>query len=497
MLRDWLITLCFFFMAIGCIHAQTKSIPSTELQIGSGVFFEATMDNSTSEITMTISGPDDRWFAVGFGLAMSNADILAFTDGKVGAMHSLGVWDYTLNGQNANGVTIDTQQDWSIVSNTTSGGTRTIIATRALNSTDPVDHDLAFSNTSIDLIWAKGNSSDNTFAYHGGNRGIATLNWVEQDLTAPAIVGAFTPTDDELNVSLGTNLIINFDEAVVFGTGTIELRETIGGAIFEQFDVSFNSNISVSASTVTINPTSLLNPLTSYYVNISSGAIEDLFGNPFTGFTDNSTWNFTTLDNSGDVTPPSLINGPFIPADESINVALGTHLEITFDEDITPGIGSINVFRLSDDAIIEGVDVNSENATFAGPVLTIDLVTELAPTTEFYVTIDGGSIEDLSGNIYGGFTDNSTWNFTTEDDAGTDEFINYFYIQTVGKFLNVENKSGHTYGLEVITLNGQSVYTLEKTIEDVLVDMSKVPTGIVFVKITTSEREFIRKLVLQ
>jgi len=51
-----------------------------------------------------------------------------------------------------------------------------IIATRSLSTSDGDDYTFTNSAGTIPVIWARGNSASNSFAYHGGgNRGIATL----------------------------------------------------------------------------------------------------------------------------------------------------------------------------------------------------------------------------------------------------------------------------------------------------------------------------------
>ncbi|MEZ6035564.1 MAG: FG-GAP-like repeat-containing protein, partial [Planctomycetaceae bacterium] len=52
--------------------------------------------------------------------------------------------------------------------------------------------------------------------------------------------------------------------------------------------------VSVSGAVVTINPTSSLESLTGYYVQIAGTAITDNASNAFAGISDTTTWNFTT-----------------------------------------------------------------------------------------------------------------------------------------------------------------------------------------------------------
>lgn len=177
-------------------NAQTKNIPFQEIVAGKGVFFGAEIDNATSTITMTIAGPDDRWFGVGFGSGMANADVLLYTSGKSTATHTLAPTDYKLSAQSLGGVNADAQQDWNIVSSTENAGVRTIVATRLFNTGDANDAIINFSATTINIIWAKHSTADHTMNYHGSpNRGVKNFTWVDPsaglgDIESPFLISS-------------------------------------------------------------------------------------------------------------------------------------------------------------------------------------------------------------------------------------------------------------------------------------------------------------------
>lgn len=444
------------------VLSQTKQISFQSLPGVTGLSFGAEMDQAGSMITMTIQGPDDRWFAIGFGVSMANGDILTYTDGKVGAMHSLDVWDYVLTAQNANGVSKDGQQDWSVVSNTTAGGLRTIVATRSLSTGDANDIALNYADASVNVIYAKSDNADFTLAYHGTNRGTTTLNWVELDLTAPALTATpFDPVDDATGVTLGTNLTMNFDENVVAGTGNITLKLVSNNSIVEQFDVASSSAVTFSGNSVIINPTNNFNAITEYYVTVDTGAIQDGSGNSYSGFSDNASWNFTTLDNTGDVTAPDLAVGPFIPADDATGVPLSTDLMVTFNEDVLFGSGNIIIRENTGGTIFESFDVStSTSLAVNGSTMTITPNSDFALNTTYNVEIDNGAIEDLAGNTFAGFTDQQTWNFTTTDVDGIQELNNSsFDVKISSQKVTIvsQNMSAFSYNLHL--LNGQLIHS--------------------------------------
>ena len=177
-------------------NAQTKNIPFQEIVAGKGVFFGAEIDNGTSTITMTIAGPDDRWFGVGFGGGMANADVLLYTSGKSTATHTLEPTDYKLSAQSLGGVNADAQQDWNIISNTENAGLRTIVATRLFNTGDANDAIINFSASTINIIWAKHSTADHTMNYHGSpNRGVRNFTWVDPtaglgDIESPFLISS-------------------------------------------------------------------------------------------------------------------------------------------------------------------------------------------------------------------------------------------------------------------------------------------------------------------
>jgi endonuclease I len=124
------------------------------------------------------------------------------------------------------------------------------------------------------------------------------------DNTVPT-VAAFTPSDGFSGFPLSSNLSIRFNELVQKGaSGTISIFNTSGNVLVEAINVT-SSQVTVSNATVTIDPTSPLVSGNTYYVQVTAGAIEDVSGNDYAGFTDTTTWDFTTSQ------PPITALGPF------------------------------------------------------------------------------------------------------------------------------------------------------------------------------------------
>ena len=71
------------------------------------------------------------------------------------------------------------------------------------------------------------------------------------------------PADDAGNVAANANIVLNFDEAVQKGTGNILIKLVADDSIVQTIDVA-SADVSVSGSTVTINPPADLAPGTAY-----------------------------------------------------------------------------------------------------------------------------------------------------------------------------------------------------------------------------------------
>ena len=100
------------------------------------------------------------------------------------------------------------------------------------------------------------------------------------------------------------------------------------------------------------------------------------------------------------------------PTDNATTVAPAANLVIEFDEVVQKGTGDI-VIKKADGSEDTTIAVTSAEVTINGNRVTINPTADLAESTEYYVEIDSGAIEDTAGNDYGGISDSSTWSFTT------------------------------------------------------------------------------------
>ena len=125
---------------------------------------------------------------------------------------------------------------------------------------------------------------------YGGISDATTWNFsiTSPDLTPPTVT-AYSPTDNSTDVSRTTNLVLTFSEDVQKGTGNILIKE--GGVTTQTIDVT-SAVVSVSANTVTINPSDLTYSA-AVNIEIAAGSFRDLANNNYAGIADATTWNFT------------------------------------------------------------------------------------------------------------------------------------------------------------------------------------------------------------
>ncbi|MEO1185660.1 MAG: Ig-like domain-containing protein, partial [Cyanobacteria bacterium J06636_27] len=172
----------------------------------------------------------------------------------------------------------------------------------------------------------------------------------------------------------------------------------------------------------------------------------------------NASQTFSDGDSEEDTTAPELSDSnPLTPADDTDNAVIDGNLTIKFNESVQKGTGNIVIKKTDDDSEVEIFNVATSPAiTVSGDSVTINPTNNLEASTDFYVEIDAGAIQDTAGNNFAGISGNETWNFTT----GTEDSITEIYeIQGAGHtspFVSVdfENLPADTFsisGSEVTT----------------------------------------------
>jgi methionine-rich copper-binding protein CopC len=109
--------------------------------------------------------------------------------------------------------------------------------------------------------------------------------------TTPPTVTTYSPVDEATGVATASNIVLTFSEPIARGAGNIVLK-TSAGVTVATYDAAASTNLSVSGSTLTINPTMDLAYGAGYKVEFAAGTIKDLAGNSYAGTT---SYNFSTL----------------------------------------------------------------------------------------------------------------------------------------------------------------------------------------------------------
>jgi len=119
----------------------------------------------------------------------------------------------------------------------------------------------------------------------------AVVNATVSDTTGP-VLSSSTPAAMATGVAPTANVVMNFNEPLVKGSGTITIRHQINGLVLETLDVT-SDRVTVSGSSVTIDPVKTLALGKGYAVEISAGAIEDAKGNDHAGLVGADALKFT------------------------------------------------------------------------------------------------------------------------------------------------------------------------------------------------------------
>ena len=113
-----------------------------------------------------------------------------------------------------------------------------------------------------------------------------------QDLSGNAYAGfaetagfnfttASSPDTTPPNLTFSFHLSFDFDEPIVRGTGTIEIRRLLDGSSFDSVAVTDPSKVIINGDMVGVTPNIPLEDASAYYVTIGAGVFKDLAGNAF------------------------------------------------------------------------------------------------------------------------------------------------------------------------------------------------------------------------
>jgi hypothetical protein len=163
------ITMLMMSLCSVVVIAQQKT--TGVINASNNLTASLTLDSATQLVVLTLTGPNDRWFALQFGsfeAGMQTGTDVVYWNGTT-------LVDASQNGT-GQAPSIDNSNDWIQISNTNnapSNGVRTLVYSRAFSTGDPSDYTFDFANDNIDLAWARMFSASFEMGFHGGaNRGV-------------------------------------------------------------------------------------------------------------------------------------------------------------------------------------------------------------------------------------------------------------------------------------------------------------------------------------
>ena len=148
-----------------------------------------------------------------------------------------------------------------------------------------------------------------------------TLNFKTVDNNSPSLTSS-SPSDDASNVTVSSDIVLTFNEAVDVESGNIHIINTSTG-IPIAIDVTGTLLSGSGTTEITINPSSDLEHETSYHVKIDSSAFDDAAGNSYAGISSTTALNFSTKP--GEVfneTVKTLTKNQTVAATNSLNQSL-------------------------------------------------------------------------------------------------------------------------------------------------------------------------------
>ena len=106
---------------------------------------------------------------------------------------------------------------------------------------------------------------------------------------------------------------------------------------------------------------------------------------------------------------PTLISS--VPADDAVDVPVGSAITLTFSKPVQAGSGSITISNGADDVRV--IPVTDASVAIAGAVVTITPVAALKAADVYHILVPGTAIRSTDGAAFAGITDPATLNFAT------------------------------------------------------------------------------------
>jgi len=416
--------------------SQTFTTGVVNLSSTAGLTMSVKLDISTN-VTMTITGPSLRWFALGFGAVnMANG-----TD--VVGVHSAGAlpnFDAKLTG-NAAPVS-DAQQNWTITSDQVAAGVRTIIATRALNTGDANDYAFTAANGTLSLIWARGSSNSFTYSGHGStNRGVVNAT--------------FTAVPPTLTISTSNSTICSGSSTTLTANSTagVSYLWSPGGQTTASITVNPIITTTYTCTATENGASATANSVITVSSNSSSTINQTAC--------DSYIWNGDTLTTSGTYTA-EFINSGGCDSLANLNLTIET-------APIEPiiSVSNGNQFSILASSIQSGVNYQW--------VICPELIDIDGATDTIFAPSDGGEYAVVATNSCGSDTSDCYLSTVSVLNSEIEKYKVYPTILACGELLHLQSsKIYHLYDLQ-----GNLIYSNPESISELRMDF---PAGLYLLK---------------
>ena len=418
--------------------SQTYTTGVVNLSSTAGLTMSVKLDISTN-VTMTLTGPSLRWFALGFGAVnMANG-----TD--VVGVHSAGAllnFDAKLTG-NAAPVT-DAQQNWTITSDQETSGIRTIIATRALNTGDANDYTFTAGTGTISLIWARGSSNTFSYAYHGTpNRGVVTATFTL--VQAPP---SLTISSSNSTICSGSSTTLTANS-----TAGVSYLWSPGGQTTASITVSPISTTTYSCTATENGASTTVNSVITVSSNSSSTITQTAC--------DSYIWNGDTLTTSGTYSA-------LFPNTEGCDSLANLNLTIV-TAPLAPiiSVSNGNQFSILPSSIQSGVNYQW--------VICPELIAIDGANDTIFVPSDNGEYAVVATNSCGSVTSDCYLSTVSVLNPEIEKYKVYPTILACGEWLHLpSSKSFNLYDLQ-----GNLICTIPESISELRMDF---PAGLYLLK---------------
>lgn len=200
------LSVLFANFALAQFSSGTVNLPATSMTVK--------LDTTPSGVTITVTGDSNSMMGIGFG----TTGMAAGSDGFI--YNSSANRDYSFNNV-PNAPSADASQDWTETSNTISGSTRTVVATRSLSG-GAGDFAIANAAGTINIFYSR-KSGGTSLGYHDAGRGYASLTMTAANLSTNEIAANSKKVNLYPNPAKSTVNFKNFDKIK-----TVDIYEATG-----------------------------------------------------------------------------------------------------------------------------------------------------------------------------------------------------------------------------------------------------------------------------